>query len=74
MSRAILQALNGLETPEEKIAALCKKYAELVCKLKPFFYEKSESDHVHLELMQCIQIYNEPHQQLLEDPPFYVVL
>ena len=30
MSRAILQALNGLEAPEDKIAALCKKYAELV--------------------------------------------
>ncbi|XP_071481437.1 uncharacterized protein [Diadema antillarum] len=30
MSRAIMQALNGLETPEEKIAALCKKYAELL--------------------------------------------
>eukprot|EP00057_Strongylocentrotus_purpuratus_P030095 XP_780699.4 PREDICTED: alpha-taxilin [Strongylocentrotus purpuratus] len=30
MSRAIMQALNGLETPEDKIAALCKKYAELL--------------------------------------------
>ncbi|XP_072036093.1 beta-taxilin-like isoform X1 [Amphiura filiformis] len=34
MSRAILQALNGLETPEEKIAALCKKYAELLGETK----------------------------------------
>ena len=25
----ILKALNSLETPEEKLAALCKKYADL---------------------------------------------
>eukprot|EP00057_Strongylocentrotus_purpuratus_P018637 XP_011673111.1 PREDICTED: beta-taxilin [Strongylocentrotus purpuratus] len=30
MSRAIMQALNGWEKPEDKIAALCKKYAELL--------------------------------------------
>ncbi|KAJ8027505.1 Alpha-taxilin [Holothuria leucospilota] len=30
MSRAVMQALAGLDTPEEKIAALCKKYAELL--------------------------------------------
>ncbi|PIK42211.1 putative alpha-taxilin [Apostichopus japonicus] len=30
MNRAISQALAGLNSPEEKIAALCKKYAELL--------------------------------------------
>ena len=25
-----MQALNSLQTPEEKIAALCKKYADLL--------------------------------------------
>jgi len=26
----MMQALNGLQTPEEKIALLCKKYADLL--------------------------------------------
>lgn len=26
----LMQALNSLATPEEKLAALCKKYADLV--------------------------------------------
>ena len=26
----MMQALNSLQTPEEKIAALCKKYADLL--------------------------------------------
>lgn len=27
----LMQALHTLATPEEKLAALCKKYADLVC-------------------------------------------
>lgn len=29
----LMQALNTLSTPEEKLAALCKKYADLVSNL-----------------------------------------
>lgn len=28
-----MQALNSLATPEEKLAALCKKYADLVSQI-----------------------------------------
>jgi hypothetical protein len=31
----LMQTLNTLSTPEEKLAALCKKYAELV---SPLFF------------------------------------
>ncbi len=27
----LMQALHTLSSPEEKLAALCKKYADLVC-------------------------------------------
>lgn len=29
----LMQALNSLATPEEKLAALCKKYADLVSQM-----------------------------------------
>lgn len=31
-----MQALNSLATPEEKLAALCKKYADLVSYMSLF--------------------------------------
>lgn len=32
----LMQALNSLATPEEKLAALCKKYADLVRRISIF--------------------------------------
>ena len=41
-----MQTLNTLSTPEEKLAALCKKYAELVSSPRsPYTVSALESQH-----------------------------
>lgn len=38
-----MQALNSLATPEEKLAALCKKYADLVSRTCEYLHLNSYS-------------------------------
>jgi len=44
----MMQALNSLQSPEEKIAALCKKYADLL--------EKQKQTQKQLRLSQKKQV------------------
>ncbi|XP_077977757.1 beta-taxilin-like [Glandiceps talaboti] len=65
ISRTMMQALNGLETPEEKIAALCKKYADLTAEhrllankfkvqQKQYLQLQREKDHLQSEHSKAI--------------------
>lgn len=38
-----MQALNSLATPEEKLAALCKKYADLVSSICDYLHFNSQT-------------------------------
>ncbi|XP_006815122.2 uncharacterized protein LOC100371254 [Saccoglossus kowalevskii] len=65
ISRTMMQALNGLNTPEEKIAALCKKYADLTAEhrlltnkfklqQKQFQQLQREKDHLQSEHSKAV--------------------
>lgn len=53
----LMQALNSLATPEEKLAALCKKYADLVSYMYRVYYTDNIIDLVRKVVFCEIKIF-----------------
>lgn len=50
-----MQALNSLATPEEKLAALCKKYADLVSRISQYLlHSQTSTDGINIDLLNLL--------------------